>query len=214
MSRRIGLFGGTFDPVHIGHLRTALELQEILELDEVRLLPCSDPYHRDSETTPAPHRLAMLQLACADVPGLVVDDRELHRSGPTYTFDTLSSLREELGDDCSLVLCMGMDALLNLPTWHRWQDFLALCHIVVACRPGYQLPESGALADLIQDKAATSVAELHALPAGKVLVREMTLLPVSATEVRAAIGDNRSLKWLVPDPVIQYINDQKLYTSN
>ena len=212
MSRSIGIFGGTFDPVHIGHLRTALELRETLELDEIRLLPCSDPYHRESVITPAPHRLAMLQLACAGVPGLVVDDRELRRSGPTYTFDTLRSFREELGDDCSLVLCMGMDALLNFSSWHRWQEFLSLCHIVVACRPGYQLPESGAIAELIRDKAATSVAELHTLPAGRVLIKEMTLLPVSATEVRNAIIENRSLKWLVPDPVIQYLNEKELYT--
>ena len=211
MGKAVGLFGGTFDPVHIGHLRTALELQELLQLDEMRLLPCGDPYHRGNiDVTPGEHRVAMLRLAVKDQPFLRVDDRELLRNGATYSYDTLVSVREELADDDRLLLCVGMDSLCNLSSWHRWQDLLSLANLVVACRPGFTPPTSGPVAELVAQYAVDSM-ECMQSPSGAILIREMTLLSVSATELRNKCRRGLSIKWLVPDVVNDYIVEHQLY---
>ena len=132
--RRIGLFGGTFDPVHIGHLRSALETAELLGLDELRLLPAARPPHRETPQVSAQQRLAMVELAVAGVAPLTVDARELARDKPSYTIDTLESLRAELGSEAQLFLMVGWDAFCGLPTWHRWDELLQHCHMLVLQR--------------------------------------------------------------------------------
>lgn len=209
--KAVGVFGGTFDPVHIGHLRTCVELRHHLDLVRIHLLPNAVPPHRDAPRVSAEHRLAMLRLAVDGEPGLLADDRELRRTGPSYAIDTLSELRVELGVDTSLVMCIGMDGLVNLASWHRWQELLGLAHIVVVARPGWCLPTTGAVARWLGDKLTNDVAVLGAEPSGKVLIREMTLLPVSSTEIRSALWLGLSARYLLPDAVLDYIFHHQLY---
>lgn len=207
----IGLFGGTFDPVHIGHLRTALELRDHLRLDAMHLVPCADPPHRETPRIPAVQRLAMLELAITGEPGLVADDRELRRSSLSYTLDTLIELRAELGAQESLCLCIGMDSLVTLDSWHRWRELTDYAHVVVAARPGWTLPDQGEVAAWLASLRTGQVSDLHRSPAGRVLVEEMTLLPVSATRLREELAAGRSIRYLTPDTVIDYIYSHGLY---
>ncbi|WP_461517017.1 nicotinate-nucleotide adenylyltransferase [Porticoccus sp.] len=207
----IGLFGGTFDPVHIGHLRTALELKNALHLAEMRLVPSAHPPHRAQPEASAEHRLAMLTCGVDAEPGLIVDERELRREGPSYTLDTLAEIRAEIGPYAPLCLCIGMDSLVNLNQWHRWQELVDYAHIVAAARPGWHLPKSGEVLEFVHRHRAHDVAELKATPTGKVLIVEMTLLPISATGIRQALQRGESIRYLVPDGVIDYINQNQLY---
>lgn len=209
----IGLFGGTFDPVHIGHLRTALELKIALNLAEMRLVPSAHPPHRAEPQTSAEHRLAMLEKGINGEPGLTVDDRELHRAGPSYTIDTLVEIRAEIGPEIPLCLCIGMDSLVTMNQWHRWREFTEFAHIVVAARPGWHLPKEGEILDFVRSHRAHKVEELRQSAAGRLLIAEMTLLPISATGIRQALGRGESIRYLVPDGVIEYINKHKLYNK-
>lgn len=207
----VGIFGGTFDPVHIGHLRSCVELREYLGLEQIHLLPNARPPHRRAPEVTAEHRLAMLNLAIAEEPGLVADDRELRREGLSYTVDTLRELRQELGSDTSLSLCIGMDSLVNLASWYRWRELTDFAHLVVVARPGWQTPESGPVAEWLSNKLLNDAGYLKAEPSGRVLVREMTLLPISSTQVRSHLAAGRSVRYLVPDPVLDYIHQHHLY---
>lgn len=212
----IGIFGGTFDPVHFGHLRPALELCEQLGLARVHLVPSAVPPHRATPRVSAEQRLAMLALAVDGEPAFKVDDRELRRSGPSYMVDTLASLREEYGSERSLCLLLGVDAFLGLPAWHRWEQLLALAHIVVAHRPGWHLQRptgqvNPALALLGEDGDGDDVECLRRRPAGCVVLQPVTQLDISATALRAAIADGRSARYLMPDAVWHYIEQHNLY---
>jgi len=212
--KAVGIFGGTFDPVHIGHLRTAVELREHLGLDELRLMPSARPPHREQPGVSAEHRLAMLRLAIAsELPfdGLLADDRELRREGLSYTVETLAQLRGEQGDDVALCLCIGMDSLVNLHTWQRWQELSDYAHIVVAARPGWHLPETGPVAEWLAGRCTNDPQLLSQSLSGCVLVESMTLLPVSATQIREDLAAGSSVRYLVPDAVIQYIHQHGLY---
>lgn len=213
LSKGVGIFGGTFDPIHIGHLRTSVELRKVLGLREMRLIPNAQPPHRIQPETSAKHRIAMLQLALKNESGLVADDRELRRQGPSYTLDTLADIRDEIGIETPLCLCIGMDSLINLSQWHRWRDLTSLAHIVAVARPGWHLPQSGEVLKFIHEHRATSEELLQAQPAGKVLIKEITLLPVSATGIRQALQRGESIRYLVPDNVIDYIRQHQLYSD-
>lgn len=212
-ARRIGIFGGTFDPVHIGHLRGALEVLEMLELDELRLIPNALPPHRDTPQSSSQDRLAMVQLAVADVPALTVDARELERDQPSYTIDTLESLRAELEEDDQLFLLMGWDAFCGLPGWHRWEELLQHCHILVLQRPDADSEAPEALRDML---AARSVADPHALvgSGGQISFVWQAPLGVSATRIRQSLASGRSVRFLVPDAVLAYINAHGLYRAS
>ncbi|WP_039914936.1 nicotinate-nucleotide adenylyltransferase [Cellvibrio mixtus] len=210
MRKCIGFFGGTFDPIHLGHLRLALELKQQLALDEMRLLPCYIPPHRASPSVDAQQRLTMLQLALNDCAELRWDARELQREKPSYTYDTLSELRAEFGEDASLSWCMGMDSFVTLDSWHRWQELAGLAHLVVVARPGWEIPVVGPVAQLIAQHRA-DVSEIHAKPAGKLVILEQRLLPISATEIRVQIQAGESPQFLIPDAVWKYIRVQGLY---
>ena len=157
----IAVFGGTFDPVHNGHLRSALELAECLQLAEVRLMPCANPPHRDAPEHGALHRAEMVELAVAGESLLSCDRRELARSGRSYTIDSLIELRAEEGEARSISLMMGCDAVLNVTSWHRWEELLDYAHVVVIARPGWQLPREGPVARWLAEHACTDAAELH-----------------------------------------------------
>ena len=177
------------------------------------MMPCARPPHRDSPDVSAEHRLAMLQLAIKDEPGLLADDRELRREGLSYTVDTLQALRRELGGTTSLTLCIGMDSLVNLASWHRWQALTDFAHLVVVARPGWQAPDNGPVARWLKDRQAMDMAALNEAPSGRVLVKAMTLLPVSSTELRQGLVEGKSMRYLVPDAVLTYIKEHNLYAK-
>ena len=212
MTRRIGLLGGTFDPIHIGHLRAALEVAEQFALDELRLIPSARPPHRGTPQVGAQQRLDMVRLAVADVAPLAVDDRELWRDKPSWTIDTLESLRAELGGDVQLLLLVGWDAFCGLPTWHRWQELLDHCHILVLQRPDADSEAPEALRDLL---AARSAADPQALkgPAGQIAFVWQMPLAISATGIRERLAAGRSIRFLVPDAVLAYIHTHGLYRA-
>ena len=208
----IGIFGGTFDPVHYGHLRPLLEVKQILALDEVHLIPSYMPPHRDQPGASAEQRLAMLQLAVADTPGFVIDQRELLRGGRSYTVDTLQSLRDEVGTS-PMSLIVGMDAFIALDSWHQWQRLNQLAHIVVMQRPGALLPKSGAVAELVEQAQALDVEELRQQPAGKIFFQSVTQLDISASDIREQVAHGRDIRFLLPDSVRHYIKTEGLYKN-
>lgn len=206
----LGIFGGTFDPVHLGHLRLALELKQQLQLDDMRLMPCHLPPHRQQPGASSEQRVAMLQLALANCPELGVDLRELNRPQASYTVDSLSELRAELGPEASLVFCLGADSFAGLASWHRWQELLGLAHLAVVERPGWGFPETGPVAELlVRHQALPAQLQQHA--AGAIVRLAPRLLPVSATEVRQLVTSGQSPQFLLPDSVWQYIRAQRLY---
>ena len=210
MLQPIGIFGGTFDPIHCGHLRTAFELWQELRLAEVRLLPAGTPPHRDQLYASAEMRLQMVRAAVADQPYFVVDDREVRRTGPSYSVDTLSELRQE-NPQRSLCLLLGMDAFLGLPQWHRWRDLLTLGHIVVAHRPGWRAPTAGPLGEVMVDHGTGSIRELHQKLAGCIYVHAGTQLEISSTELRALLVAGRDPRYLVTEEVRQIIFMTRCY---
>jgi nicotinate-nucleotide adenylyltransferase len=215
-SRPIGIFGGTFDPVHFGHLRPALELKEELGLERVHLIPCNIPPHRGEPHASAEQRCAMLQLAINDEPDMVLDRRELERPGPSYMVDTLKSLREEYGGERPLCLIIGGDAFLGLPSWYHWQELIQLAHIVVAHRPGWKLDEAtldAPLATLLQQQRLNGAEQLCSSPAGGVLLQTVTQLDISATAIRSLVSAGGSANYLLPQPVWDYIRQHNLYRS-
>ncbi|WP_111641006.1 nicotinate-nucleotide adenylyltransferase [Marinimicrobium alkaliphilum] len=206
----VGLMGGTFDPIHIGHLRMALEAREALGLAQVRLLPCHRPPHRDQPSVTSVERARMLQLALQDCPELVLDERELRRDGPSYTVETLIEVRRELGADTPLYWLLGTDAFAGLDRWHRWRELLDHAHLVVIERPDAPLPTRGPVADLLAERRRP-LAQAATTPAGAIVTLRLRLLPISATEIRAQIAAGESARFLLPDPVWHYIEQNHLY---
>ncbi len=212
MTAPIGIFGGTFDPVHFGHLRLALELKQALGLAEVRLLPCRLPPHRKAPVATPEQRLSMLQRALAGQNDLTVDERELQRDGFSYMFDTLVSLRSEMAAT-PLCLIIGSDALMGLPDWYRWQELIDLCHIVVMPRPGWVLPAGGNLSDFVSSHQVVLAGDLAKSAAGALFFQEVTQLDISATKIRELIARNVSPRYLLPDAVLALITEQGIYSD-
>ena len=208
----IGVFGGTFDPIHYGHLRTAFEMLQALAFAEVRLIPCGDPPHRGVTFASAELRLRMLHAATGTLEGFVVDDRELRRDGPSYTIDTLASLREEF-PEASLGLIVGMDAFLGLAGWHRWDEILGFAHIVVAHRPGWKAPDYGALGELLDERGTHRVQDLHEAANGHVHVHAVTQLEIASTEIRELVAAGRDPRFLMPDAVRDVIMESECYAD-
>lgn len=206
----IGIYGGTFDPVHYGHLRTALELKEIFDLDQLRLIPCAQPAHRSSPLSSPEMRFQMLTLAVKNQPDLIVDRRELEREGPSYMVDTLRSLRAE-NSHTGLMLFMGTDAFQGIMNWYQWQALFDYAHIVVITRPGYQLP---VLSGVLAEKKIQSVDELKKTLAGYLFFQSVTQLDISASKIRQQIEKDGNPGYLLPDCVISYIEKNTLYKNN
>lgn len=214
----IALLGGTFDPVHYGHLGLAQDARRALALPEVRMLPAGDPPHRPRPGASAEDRLAMLKLAIARRRGLVLDDRELKRQGKSYTVLTLEELRRESRRG-PLVLILGADAFRGLPLWYRWQDLLSLAHIAVAARPrdpfDAALPE--ALVPLWSERLTTDRADLAASSAGRIFVVPTTARDISASAIRSALArggeEAGEVRALMPRAVWDYIAAHRLYAA-
>ena len=207
----IGIFGGTFDPVHYGHLRSAQEIKRA-GLDEVCLLPCWQPPHRTDPIATPEQRLSMLELAVIEFPELSIDQRDFARPGPSFMVDSLASLHHEI-PGASLALIVGWDAYLGLESWHRWQELLNLAHLIVIGRPGSSGVPTGVLGDLFAKARVNSLAELAAATHGRILRLETTPQNVSATAVRQAFAQNRHIEGVVPTVVLDYIEQQGLYRS-
>lgn len=208
----IGILGGTFDPVHFGHLRPALEVREALGLEEIRLIPCHLPPHRPAPVASPQQRLAMLRAAIAGHDGFVIDERELHRDGPSWTLDTLLSLHTDIkGRD--LCLLVGMDAFRGLASWHRWHELIDHCHMVVMTRPGATFPERGELGDFIGLHRVTDPEALRTQAAGLLYFQEVSQLAISGTHIRALLGRGGAADFLLPDSVLDLIRQQDLYTT-
>lgn len=206
----IGLLGGTFDPVHIGHLRSAWEVREQLAIDDFRWLPSGQPPHRRRPVTAAGRRLDMLRLAVGGLDGFRIDEREMRRPGPSYMVDTLREIRSESGPD-PVVLIVGQDSAAGLDSWHRWRELFDLAHLVIMHRPGGRRAASEAVRQELEQRWAPEPGMLRATPAGLALRVEVSQLAVSASRIRALVRAGRSPRFLVPDAVLAYIVEHGLY---
>jgi nicotinate-nucleotide adenylyltransferase len=207
----VGVFGGTFDPVHYGHLRSALELVERLHLEQLRLMPSASPPHRTTPYCNAEHRAAMVALAVAGEPRLACDARELERPGKSYTIDSLIELRAEVGAQCGLCMVMGCDAVLEIMHWYRWRELLDWAHIVVIARPGWALPREGEVAQWLDSHHVADSSALRRQPAGCIAIEELRPLSISSTEIRELLAAGRSARYLLPEAVLDYIQTHRLY---
>ncbi len=212
----LGIFGGTFDPVHLGHLRLAEEAREALGLATVRWIPAGQPPHRNSPKISGAHRLAMVQAAVADNPAFQVDGAEVSSTAPSYTIHTLERLRQEVGPQRPLILLLGADAFAGLATWYRWQDLLKLAQLAILHRPGHPLDEKALAPELnalLKAHRAHDAPVLASAPAGKILSLPMTQLDISATHIRELLASGRSPRYLLPPAVLDYIQQHQLYRN-
>ena len=208
----MGVFGGTFDPVHYGHLRTAFEMLQALRFSEVRFIPCGDPPHRGRTFASSTLRMKMVEEAIAGQSGLVADDRELQREGPSYSVDTLATLRADFQHQ-PLALIIGMDAFLGLQKWHQWREILKLAHIVIAHRPGWRAPDMGPLGELLASQGTHRIEDLHEAQAGHIYIHDVTQLEISSTDIRELIAGGRDPKFLMPDSVRNVISRSGCYMA-
>ncbi|MEW7977538.1 MAG: nicotinate-nucleotide adenylyltransferase [Candidatus Sedimenticola endophacoides] len=201
----IGILGGTFDPIHNAHLRSALEVQQALGLEQLRLIPLRDPPHRGRPHSSPALRLEMVRAAAGGLPGFMVDARELERTRKSYSIDTLRSLRRELGETRPLCLLMGSDAFRHFPDWHRPEEILRLAHLVVMQRPGEGHPAHYA------EHATDRPERLRTRPGGCILFQPVTQMAISSSAIRTLIRRGESPRFLLPDPVLTIIRRQNLY---
>jgi len=209
----IGIMGGTFDPVHFGHLRLAQEAAEILGLERVRWVPAGRPWHRAQPKASAKHRLEMVRLAIGRNALFELDDAETRQKTPSYTVETLERLRAELGTGRPFVLLLGTDAFRGLTSWERWRDLFGLAHVFVAQRPGHSLTPGGMPAALASEwrRRAGTPGALRERPAGRIVTYGTTALDISASAIRAHFAQARSPRYLLPAAVLAYIEEHGLY---
>ena len=211
----LGIFGGTFDPVHFGHLRLASELHDAFHLDQVLFVPAGLPYHRGRAAHATDEqRVKMLKLATGRDNRFGIDERELRRQGPTYTYDTLAEIRRERGPEAVLVFLLGSDAFARIDTWHRWTELFDLAHFAVAIRADdaqWFAKGPGAFPRDVWPRITLNLRELLGAPAGRVMTFSMTPLSISSTAIRALAGEGASIRYLTPDPVAEFIRTHRLY---
>ncbi len=208
--KAIGILGGTFDPIHHGHLRLAVEIYERMGLSEVRLIPSANPPHRNQPMASSQVRLMMVEAAIKNVAGLVADGRELRRTGPSYMVDTLAELRAE-NPDSPLFLIMGMDAFMGLSRWYQWEKLITLGHLIVVKRPGTLLPMVHTMRDFLTLRQVNAEHPATQQPAGSIIVEEIPGLMISSTQIRALLASGRNPRYLLPSEVVKVIEEQKLY---
>lgn len=215
MPELLGIFGGTFDPIHFGHLRLAEEAVDHLGLSAVLWVPAGQPPHRGTPQVTARHRLDMVQLAIGGNPAFRLDSAEVEAARPSYTVPTLERLRAEYGRECSLLLLVGADAFAGLPTWHRWRELFDLAHVAVAHRPGFPVEAASLSPELAEqfEQRQVDKAELQRQPAGGIVTFAMTQLAISATHIRQLLADGRSPRYLLPPAVLDYIELNHLYRN-
>jgi nicotinate-nucleotide adenylyltransferase len=212
----VGIYGGTFDPVHYGHLRVAEELVEVVDLCRLCFIPSGSPRLRQAPDASKYHRVAMLRSAIQDNKKFILDEREIHRSGESRSVVTLRELRHELAENFALCFLMGMDVFLKFSEWYCWRELFELCHIVIVGRPGYisTMNNIGLPQELTQEviyRQASHVSELKRASSGLVLTVTTTMLDISATAIRTNIANEKSIRYLLPDTVLEYIETNHLY---
>ncbi|MDX1497024.1 MAG: nicotinate-nucleotide adenylyltransferase [Salinisphaeraceae bacterium] len=208
----IGILGGTFDPIHNGHLRLALQLRDKLGLESIRLIPSARPPHRNQPGASPGQRAKWIRVAIAGEPGLQLDDRELIRPGKSYTVDTLKSLREDL-PDTPLCLIMGSDVLAELSYWDRWEELVEYAHIIGVPRPGFESPMSREMREWVAKHECTNPVDLRNSLGGKVYLFELPLLDISGTRIRETIATGNSPRYLLPEDVMRDINELGTYKA-
>ncbi len=208
---RIGLFGGTFDPIHYGHINTANHIANWLSLKELSLIPCHIPPHKSSASATAQQREEMVQLVCNQQPLFTLDNRELTKTSTSYTVETLAQIKQEHPNSC-LFFIIGMDSLLSFTTWHRWQEILKLAHIVVSTRPGYNLANSNqATKDLLTKHLADSLSAITNKSSGCILLSPENNHNISSSQIRCSLKEQLPVQNLLPENIYRYINRYKLY---
>ena len=207
----VALFGGTFNPIHFGHLNLASHLVDYLQLETLRLIPCASPPHRETPDVSAEQRMAMVQLAAAEQPAIIADDLELKRPTTSYSIDTIEQVRKDIGAQTPLFFCLGTDALLSIDSWHRWNELLQNCHLVVCSRPNYQLPGDGALANWIKQHLCENLSKIKKHPHGYIHPCKIPLLDISSTAIRDSIKCGKNIDQMTTESVVNYIKQHSLY---
>lgn len=206
----IGLLGGAFDPIHYGHLRLALDFLQILDLKEVRFIPCKLPVMKAATLATPEQRLALLRLAITPVTQFSIDDREIRRDTPSYMIDTVKSLRKECSDT-PLCLLLGSDAFLELDQWKEWRQLLDYVHIVVGLRAGTPFLLNDVLSDFISQHQLNDAEDLHQQLHGGIYIQNISQLTISASDIRSQIAAHLDVRFLLPDSAYQYIQQHQLY---
>jgi len=212
MKKPIGIFGGTFDPIHLGHIQLAKEIYRLYHFQEIRFVPCHQNSLKNQPMATAAQRLDMVKLAIEDIPGLIADEREVIQGGPSYTIDTVRELRNEIGNQ-SLCLIMATDTFAGLPLWKQWQQLVNYAHFLVGYRPGFTYQQSPELSNLLKTYQANDIHEIYQMPAGRILFLDLPeLFNVAATDVRALLLHGKNPKDMLPKKVQQYIEQHHLYS--
>ena len=211
----IAILGGTFNPIHNGHLHLATQLQAKLNFESIRFMPAAIPALKDAPGVTAAQRAEMVDIAISEYPDFSLDTRELSRSGTSYTIDTLTLLREELGKEVRLCWLMGSDAFAHLNAWHRWQELLNYAHLVVVKRPhSDDLSDLNADIQMLRNQHETnSVEALRQQPCGKILVQEIAALDISSSIIRVKLKKHEDASKLLPREVLHYIQQHHLYQA-
>ncbi|TBR45099.1 nicotinate-nucleotide adenylyltransferase [Marinomonas agarivorans] len=209
--KSVAIMGGTFDPIHNGHLRVAVEILDHHNFSELRLIPCYQPVHKKHPIISSEDRLTMIKLACQSDSRLLVDSREIVRQEPSYTINTLRDLRQELGEKTPLVMIVGMDSFLSLPAWDSWHDIIHYAHILVVSRPNWEQDFVRELADFYENYRVESAEELKLSAAGKIYLEALTPLSISSSMIRTLCRQKASIAYLLPDNVQRFIEQNELY---
>ncbi len=214
MVQTIGIMGGTFDPIHIGHLRCALEVQNQLHLDHIRFVPTYQSPTRNQPLASAQHRLKMVELATQSISTFIVDSSEIDQATPSYTINTLERLRQYYGNQTSIGFIMGMDAFQQFHQWHRFDEFLNIVHLILLSRPNYTLPTKKSVQQLYQKHLNSKTTLAEQGPCGTITPIKTTQLAISASQIRTDIHQKKSPQFLLPDNVWHYINQHNLYIES
>ncbi len=212
-AKPIGLYGGTFDPIHLGHLRSAVEILAICQLQQIHFIPCKNPVHKEGAIASDRDRFSMLMLATDNCSDLVVSDCELKRDTPSYTIDTLKEFKQKF-TDTPLCLLVGSDTFMQLPTWHQWKKIIDISHIIIMKRPGFSLELSTELEDFLANHLADDITELHDNLSGKIYYQSVTEMDISSTQIRAQINAGITPRFLVPENILAYIERKQLYNDS
>jgi nicotinate-nucleotide adenylyltransferase len=212
----VGIFGGTFDPIHYGHLRIAEEIVKTVGLQKLYFVPAGMPRLRHSPVASAKHRVEIVRLAIQKNPAFVLDDREIYRDGVSYSIDTVREFKQEFGEEVRLCLILGVDAFIKLSDWNNWKELFNLCHFIISTRPGYILTSINELLpkelrEECSQRWVSSAESLRKDTGGLIFIASTTMLDISATSIRADIAVGRSVRYLVPDIAVNYISANKLY---
>ena len=210
-SMSVVLFGGTFNPIHFGHLNLANHLVNYLQVESVRMIPCAIPPHRETPNVSAEHRMAMLALATAGNNAIVADDLELKRASTSFSIDTVIQVRQKIRAKTSLFFCLGMDSVSTIDSWHRWTELLNYCHIVICSRPNYQLPKDGAVTNWVEQHLCEDLTELKNQSHGYVHLCKIPLLDISSSSIRDSIKCGKSIDQMTTQSVVNYIRQHSLY---